>query len=258
MLSKNQVKYLHSLRLGKFRELNRVFIAEGLKLVEDLMKSHFRIQIIYATPVWMEEHQRAIASQEFVIQEVTEDELGKISNLVTPNEVLAVVGYPDASIPAQDALGKIILVLDRIQDPGNLGTIIRTADWFGIGHIFCSPDTVDIYNPKVVQSTMGSICRVDVHYTDLVQFLLSLGGDWRKYGTISDGENIYKVEPEFPAAILIGNESKGISEEYLPLLTHRIGIPSRSKGAQSLNAAMATGIICSEFCRRQLTVDSRQ
>lgn len=250
MLSKNQIKYLHSLRLGKFRELNRVFIAEGVKLVEDLMKSNFRIQIIYATPAWTDEHQRIIAGGEFVIQEVTEEELGKISNLVTPNEVLAVVGYPDATIPPPDTFGNIILLLDRIQDPGNLGTIIRTADWFGIGHIFCSPDTVDLYNPKVVQATMGSICRVDVHYTDLRQFLLSLGENWRKYGTISDGENIYKTEPEFPAAIVIGNESKGITDEYLPLLTYRVGIPSRSKGAESLNAAMATGIICSEFCRR--------
>ena len=122
--------------------------------------------------------------------------------------------------------------------------------------IFCSPDTVDVFNPKVVQATMGSICRVHVHYSDLRQFLLSLEDNWKKYGTISDGENIYKTEPEFPAAIIIGNESKGISEEYLPLLTHKVGIPSRSKGAESLNAAMATGIICSEFCRRKLAVDS--
>lgn len=250
MLSKNQVKYLHSLRLGKFRDLNQVFIAEGVKLVEDLMKSRFRIQAIYATPAWTGEHQRIIASQEFVIQEVTEDELGKISNLVTPNEVFAIVSYPDAGIPSQDTFGDIILLLDRIRDPGNLGTIIRTADWFGIGTIFCSPDTVDVYNPKVVQATMGSICRVEVHYTDLGHFLAGLGSEWNKYGTISDGENIYKMEPAFPAAIIIGNESKGISEEYLPLLTHRVGIPSRSKGAESLNAAMATGIVCSEFCRR--------
>jgi RNA methyltransferase, TrmH family len=250
MLSKNQVKYLHSLRLGKFRESNRVFIAEGVKLVDDLMKSHFRIQAIYATPAWTGEHQRIIASQEFVIQEVTEEELGKISNLVTPNEVLAVVSYPDSALPLQENFGNIILLLDRIQDPGNLGTIIRTADWFGIRNIFCSQDTVDVYNPKVVQATMGSICRVNIYYTNLQQFLPGLGDNWHKYGTISDGDNIYKVEPEFPAAIIIGNESKGISKEYIPFLTHRIGIPSRSKGADSLNAAMAPGIICSEFSRR--------
>jgi RNA methyltransferase, TrmH family len=255
MISKNQVKYFQSLRLGKFRELHRVFIAEGVKLVDDLMKSHFRIQIIYAAPSWIEEHQRIIASQEFVIQEVTEEELKKISSLVTPNEVLAVISYPDPVNPSTENSGNIILLLDRIQDPGNLGTIIRTADWFGISHIFCSPDTVDVYNPKVVQATMGSICRVNVHYTGLSELLVSLGVEWKKYGTVSDGENIYQAELEFPAAIVIGNESKGIAEEYLPLLTHKVGIPSRSKGAESLNAAMATGIICSEFSRRQLTVD---
>jgi RNA methyltransferase, TrmH family len=250
MLSKNQIKYLNTLRLGKFRDSNRVFIAEGVKLIDDLVISHFSIQIIYGTPAWIDSHQRLIASQEFVIQEVEEEELKKISSLVTPNEVLALVSYPDPAIPSPDTFGNIILLLDRIQDPGNLGTIIRTADWFGIRHIFCSHDTVDVYNPKVVQATMGSICRVSVHYVDLKQQITSLGDTWKIYGTISDGENIYTAEPEFPAAILIGNESKGISEEYFPLLTYRVGIPSRSKGAESLNASVAAGIFCSEFSRR--------
>jgi TrmH family RNA methyltransferase len=250
MLSKNQIKYLHSLRLGKFRESNRVFIAEGAKLVDDLVNSHFNIRIIYGTPTWIESHQRVIASHEFVIQEVEEEELKKISSLVTPNEVLAVVGYPDPAIPSPETFGNIILLLDRIQDPGNLGTIIRTADWFGIRHIFCSMDTVDVFNPKVVQATMGSICRVNIHYIDLKTMLVNLPDTWRKYGTITDGENIYQAQPEFPAAIVIGNESKGISEELFPLLTHRVGIPSRSKSAESLNASVAAGIICSEFSRR--------
>jgi TrmH family RNA methyltransferase len=250
MLSRNQAKYLQSLRLGKFRELNRAFIAEGLKLVDELMNSNFRIHIIYATPTWIESHQRIIARQEFVIQELTEDELKKISSLVTPNEVLAVVGYPDPAIPSPEEFGNIILLLDRIQDPGNLGTIIRTADWFGIGNVFCSLDTVDVYNPKVIQATMGSICRVSVYHTDLKQLLISLKDTWRIFGTISDGENIYKAELHFPAAIVIGNESRGISDEYLPLLTDRVGIPSNSNGADSLNAAVAAGIICSEFSRR--------
>jgi len=250
MLSKNQIKYLHSLRLGKIRETNRVFIAEGVKLIEDLMNSHFNIRIIYGTPAWIESHQRMIASHEFVIQEIEEEELKKISNLVTPNEVLAVVGYPDPVVPLPETFGNIILLFDRIQDPGNFGTIIRTADWFGISHIFCSLETVDVFNPKVVQATMGSICRISINYTDLKQLLISLPDAWKKYGTTSDSENIYKAELEFPAAIVIGNESKGISEEYFPLLTHRVGIPSRSKGAESLNAAVAAGIICSEFNRR--------
>ncbi len=250
MLSKNQIKYLHSLRLGKFRDLNRAFIAEGVKLIEDLLASHYNMHIIYGTPAWIESHQRLIAGQEFVIEEVTEEELKKVSNLVTPNEVLAVVGYPDSDIPSPDTLGQIILLLDRIQDPGNLGTIIRTADWFGISNIFCSADTVDVFNPKVVQATMGSICRVNIHYVDLKEFLTGLPENWQKYGTISDGDNIYETDLEFPAAVLIGNESKGISEDFFPMLTHRVGIPSRSKGAESLNASVAAGIICSEFSRR--------
>lgn len=250
MLSKNQIKYLHSLRLGKFRDLNRAFIAEGVKLIEDLLASHYNMHIIYGTPAWIETHQRLIAGQEFVIEEVTEEELKKVSNLVTPNEVLAVVGYPDSDIPSPDTLGQIILLLDRIQDPGNLGTIMRTADWFGISNIFCSADTVDVFNPKVVQATMGSICRVNIHYVDLKEFLTGLPENWQKYGTISDGDNIYETGLEFPAAVLIGNESKGISEDFFPMLTHRVGIPSRSKGAESLNASVAAGIICSEFSRR--------
>lgn len=250
MISKNQVKYVQSLRLGKFRESNRAFIAEGVKLIEDLLKSHFNIHIIYGTPAWIDSHQRLIASQEFVIQEVAEEELEKISNLVTPYEVLAVVGYPDTVMPAADEAGKLILVIDRIQDPGNLGTMIRTADWFGIRHIFCSTDTVDVYNPKVVQATMGSICRVNMHYTDIYKFLNDIRENRQIYGTSTDGENIYTADLQFPAAILIGNESKGISEAYLPLVNHRLGIPSASEGAESLNASVAAGIACSEFFRR--------
>lgn len=250
MLSKNQIKYIHSLRLGKFRDTNRMFIAEGVKLVEDLLQSHFSIHVIYGDPAWIETHQRLIAGQQYVIQEVTEDELKKISNLSTPNEVLAVVGYPDAEVPEQASFGNIILLLDRIQDPGNLGTIIRTADWFGIKHIFCSMDTVDVFNPKVVQATMGSICRVNVYYTDLKQLMAEMGEDRQIYGTKADGENIYTAALEFPAAIVIGNESKGISEEYALLIKHKLGIPSRSDGADSLNASVAVGIVCSEFSRR--------
>lgn len=160
------------------------------------------------------------------------------------------VSYPESPDISSEALGNIILVLDRVQDPGNLGTIIRTADWFGIRHIFCSPDTVDVYNPKVVQATMGSIFRVNVSYKYIKLLLGDLDKTWKIYGTLAGGENIYHAEFEFPAAILIGNESQGIAEEYFPLLTHRIGIPSFSTGAESLNASVAAGIVMSEFSRR--------
>ncbi len=250
MLSKNQIKYLRSLRLGKFRETNRSFLAEGVKLVDDLQNSRFEIRSIFATHSWIESHSNLKTSGEYPVQEVTADELKKISNLVTPNEVLAVAGYPEPAAPDPGTFGKMILVLDRIQDPGNLGTIIRTADWFDIRHIFWSRDTADVYNPKVIQATMGSICRVDVHYADIRQLLTGLGKSWHIYGTAADGENIYQADLKFPAVILIGNESRGISEELHPLLNQKIGIPSGSEGAESLNASVAAGIVCSEFYRR--------
>ena len=250
MLSKNQVKYLHSLRLGKFRDLDRVFLAEGIKLVDDLLNSPFGIKNIYATRGWIGARTDILSAKQIQVQEISDEELKRASSQVTPSEVIAVVAYPESKIPPIDSFGKIILVLDRIQDPGNLGTIIRTADWFGIKHIICSEDTVDVYNPKVVQSTMGSICRVSMHYTSIKSLIEKLGKYWNIYGTIPGGENIYEAQLLYPAAIMIGNESKGISEEYLPLLTRRIGIPSFSDGAESLNASVAAGIVCSEFSRR--------
>jgi TrmH family RNA methyltransferase len=252
MLSKNQVKYLHSLRLGKFRDLNRAFIAEGVKLVDEMLNSQFKVLSIFATGNWIESRKNILADKEIQLVEIIEEELKRISNLVTPNDVLAVVAYPEAASHPLDSFGKMILVLDRIQDPGNLGTIIRTADWFGIKNIVCSTDTADIYTPKVVQATMGSVCRVSVHYLSLVSLFQELGKSWHIYGTVPGGENIYTAELLFPAAVMIGNESKGISEEYFPFLTHRIGIPSFSAGVESLNASVAAGIVCSEFCRRIL------
>jgi TrmH family RNA methyltransferase len=250
MLSNNQAKYLHSLRLGKFRDLNRVFLAEGVKLVDELLKSQFTVQDIFATQHWFDSNNGLLDEKDVVFHEVSESELKRVSNLVTPNEVIAVVSYPSIDLPLPDSIGKITLLLDRIQDPGNLGTIIRTADWFGIRHLFCSEDTVDVFNPKVVQSTMGSICRVNLHYGIIEQFVEQYGKTWNIYGTIPGGENIYQSELLFPAAILIGNESRGISEEYFSLLTHRIGIPALSDGAESLNASVAAAIVISEFCRR--------
>jgi RNA methyltransferase, TrmH family len=250
MLSKNQVKYLHSLRLGKFRDLNRVFLAEGIKLVDELLNSRFTVQSIYATKAWFEAHPSLTGKKEILFQEITDEELRKISNLVTPNEVIAVVCHQEPAIPTIDPDERMILVLDRMQDPGNLGTIIRTADWFGIKHIFCSEDTVDAYNPKVVQSTMGSLCRVSLHYVQLTKFLQDLGQGWNIYGTIPGGENLYGIELFYPAAIVVGNESKGISADHFHLLTHRIGIPSGSEGAESLNASVAAGIVMAEFSRK--------
>jgi TrmH family RNA methyltransferase len=250
MLSKNQVKYLNSLRLGKFRESNREFLAEGVKLVDELLKSHYSILHIFANASWLDLNEDLIKDKNFSIQEVTDFELKKISSLVTPNEVLVVAAIPEPIIPDNENMGNLVLMLDRIQDPGNLGTIIRTADWFGIRHIFCSEETADLYNPKVVQATMGSICRVQVHYTGIGQLITRMKGKRNIYGAFADGKNIYEIEPGFPAAIVIGNESKGISPGLVPMITEKIGIPPVSNGAESLNASVAAGILCSEFSRR--------
>ncbi|MDX9905141.1 MAG: RNA methyltransferase [Bacteroidales bacterium] len=250
MLSKNQVKYIQSLRLGKFRDEYRVFIVEGVKMVDELLKSSFHIRQILGTTSWIETHKDILKAKNPEVQVITEAELQRISNLVTPNEVLAVAGYPENDLPAREGLGKIILVLDGIQDPGNLGTIIRTADWFGIRQVICSENTADIFNPKVVQATMGSIFRAGIYYTVLKDFLEGLGPDWKIYGADTEGENIFGLVPGFPLAIVIGNESKGISPGLYPALTHKIGIPSGSTGAESLNAAVAAGIIMAEFGRK--------
>ena len=151
MISKNQLKYLHSLRQGKYRQSEQAFIAEGTKLLGELLNSNFEIRQVFATEGWLLLNSNTLQEKRILFHEVAEDELIKISNLVTPNEVLAVVAMPEDITPDPEDAGKLILILDRLQDPGNMGTIIRTADWFGITHIFCSDDTVDIYNPKVVQ-----------------------------------------------------------------------------------------------------------
>ena len=250
MISQNQVKFLRSLKMGKFRDLNRVFAIEGVKMVDELINSQFSIDRIFATRTWINSHQQTIAGGKIQIQEVSEEELKKISNLVTPNEVMAVVKYPE-KLPEIEPAGDLVLILDKIRDPGNLGTIIRTADWFGIATIFCSEDSADIFNPKAAQASMGSIFRVNVFYTAVDKLLKKLGKSRHIYGTCTTGENIYDAELIFPSAVIIGNESKGISPELMPLLTSKISIPSGSPGAESLNASIAAGIVMSEFRRRK-------
>lgn len=250
MLSKNRVSYIRSLRQGKFRELNKAFIAEGVKMVEELIKSSFRIQTIFGLASWFEPRKEMISGLNLSFLEISEDELKKISNLTSPSEVLAVVEIPDPAEPLAEELGNLVLVLDYLQDPGNLGTIIRIADWFGIGHVICTPGTVDVYNPKVIQATMGSVFRVKVHYLKPETFFQSLSPSWQIYGSASGGDNIYKTELNYPAAVVIGNESQGISPETNSFIHQWIGIPSFSDAIESLNASVATGIICSEFRRR--------
>jgi TrmH family RNA methyltransferase len=250
MISRNQVKFLHSLHLKKFRDINQAFAVEGVKMVDELLRSGYRIMEVYATSPWISKNLRLCQEKQISCQEISDSELGRISNLTAPNEVIAIASMPAADVPNPKTFGQLVLVLDRIQDPGNFGTIIRTADWFGIGHIICSEDTADLYNPKVIQATMGSVFRVSLHYSGLVNYIQESLAGWRIYAASADGGDLYTEDLAFPAAIVIGNESQGISPEVMSLAGIKLGIP-RFGITESLNASVATGIILSEFTRRQ-------
>ena len=247
MISKNKIKYIRSLELKKNRNKEGKFVAEGFKVVDDLLALQ-PADLIVATQEWL--HGKHLADQTEVI-EVTEEELKKVSFLQHPQQVLAVFRQAtsgDYSINTSE----LSLALDGVQDPGNLGTIIRIADWFGITHIYCSQDTADVYNPKVVQATMGSIARVKVEYGNLLALVESLPADVPVYGTLLDGDNIYQQLLENRGLIVMGNEGKGISPALTKKVNRRLLIPNFPEGratADSLNVAIATAITCSEFRR---------
>ena len=247
MISKNKIKYIRSLELKKNRNKEGKFVAEGFKVVDDLLALQ-PADLIVATQEWL--HGKHLADQTEVI-EVTEEELKKVSFLQHPQQVLAVFRQAtsgDYSINTSE----LSLALDGVQDPGNLGTIIRIADWFGITHIYCSQDTADVYNPKVVQATMGSIARVKVEYGNLLGLVESLPEDVPVYGTLLDGDNIYQQQLENRGLIVMGNEGKGISPALAKKVNRRLLIPNFPEGratADSLNVAIATAITCSEFRR---------
>ena len=265
MISKNKIKYIRSLELKKNRNKEGKFVAEGFKVVDDLLALQ-PADLIVATQEWL--HGKHFADQTEVI-EVTEEELKKVSFLQHPQQVLAVFrqdtgcNKQDSNNSQEDAEEKnfgfskintqeLSLALDGVQDPGNLGTIIRIADWFGITHIYCSQDTADVYNPKVVQATMGSIARVKVEYGNLLALVESLPADVPVHGTLLDGDNIYQQQLENRGLIVMGNEGKGISPALAKKVNRRLLIPNFPEGratADSLNVAIATAITCSEFRR---------
>ncbi len=243
MLVKQKIKYIQTLGQKKFRDQEGLFIAEGPKLVNELLEEDaITVKEVYALKEWV--NNNPLLPANIIITEVSEQELEKISLLTTPNQVVAIVQQFDTGniITAKD---QITLALDTVQDPGNLGTIIRIADWFGIKQIVCSLDSADIYNLKVVQSTMGSIARVKIIYTDLKEWL-GMQENISIYAASLQGDNIAGIKKINEGIIVIGNESKGISEEIMKLATIRITIPAKGK-AESLNAAVATGIILSHI-----------
>ena len=247
MLSKNQLKLVRSLELKKNRKKEGLFVAEGPKVVGDLLRAGYVPHSIFK-----------VQGSGFKVQGssflVTDDELRKLSFLQHPQEVLALFEIPQSQKLTANSQ-KLSIALDGIQDPGNLGTIIRIADWFGITTIYCSEDTADCYNPKVVQATMGSLAHINIVYTDLEALLRQYDGPI--YGTLLDGQNIYQQELSSEGIIVMGNEGNGISPAIRQLVTHKLLIPNynpSSETAESLNVAIATAITCAEF--RRVTVTS--
>lgn len=251
MLSKALIKRISSYKESKYRNQDKVFVVEGVKVVNELLNSCFEIETICALRQWLDDNSKSIINKTNNIIEVSGDELKKISSFSTPNQVLAVVKTPSPKeVVFKD---KLVIALDQINDPGNLGTIIRIAHWFGIEDIICSENTVDQFNPKTIQSTMGSLFRVNVSYHNLKSYLQNLPKDYPIYGAVvENGENIYEKQFQKHGIIIIGSESHGISNEILPLINNPITIPNFSinQKAESLNASIATGIIVSEFKRR--------
>jgi TrmH family RNA methyltransferase len=239
MLSRSESKYIQTLSHKKQRDAEGLFVVEGPKLVEEVLNSNLNIKKIYALQSWVNANQNI---ENTVI--VDEYELQKISNLQTANEVLMVVEMPEENKLLKFE-NTITLALDGIQDPGNFGTIIRIADWFGIKQIICSEDCVELYNPKVIQSTMGSFIRVNVFYTKLDECIAA--AKVPVYGALLNGNDVTKIDKPQQGILVIGNESKGIRQSILPHINNAISI-QRIGGAESLNAAVATGIILSHFC----------
>jgi RNA methyltransferase, TrmH family len=240
MISKNQIKLISGLHQKKQRFANQLFFAEGVKVIQELLQSNFKLEHLYTT-------QNDFEKVEFTKRtSITEQELKKISALSTPNSCLAVFKIPDEN-PIIDS--GLILALDDIRDPGNLGTILRLCDWFGIQQIICSKETVDIYNPKVVQATMGSVARVNVNYADLKAFIAKT--KLPVFGTFMNGENIYQSALPQNGIIIMGNEANGISADIEEMVTSRLTIPrfGELQKTESLNVATATAIVLSEFKR---------
>ncbi|HEX9979550.1 MAG TPA: RNA methyltransferase [Flavobacterium sp.] len=240
MVSKNQIKLITALRQKKFRHSDGLFFAEGLKVISELLDSHFVPEQIYATASVSDNFPAEITTL------ISEVELSKISALTTPNACLGVF-----RIPVQKPLptSGLIVALDDVRDPGNLGTIVRLCDWFGVAHLVCSDESADVFNPKVVQAAMGSIARVEVSYTNLEAFVK--GARLPVFGTFMDGNNIYDESLPLEGIIVLGNEANGISEEVEALSTNRISIPRFGKlqRTESLNVATAAAIVLSEFRR---------
>lgn len=258
MISSARSKLLRSLQHKKFRDQHRLFLVEGEKMVGELMHNdpdeRFKVREVFATPDWIYRNKNREQSPDIEVIEASQAEIKKVSNLVSPQAVLALVQMPGIPLEIEELLHVPVLAFESIRDPGNLGTIMRTADWFGIEHLVCTPDSTDVYNPKVIQATMGAYARVKVHYHDLSTLLESPSMNEKLvYGTFLEGENIYETSLDSAPLILFGNESHGLSAQLESKIQKKISIPSFStfgKSSESLNVASSVAVVCSEIKRR--------
>ncbi len=255
MVRRSMINFIISLQKKKVREEEKLFVIEGDKLVREFLEAGVPARVLVGKPEFINSLTEAHRENIKEIVTADYDELKRISTLKTPHNAVAVIEKPDIIMDQKKLFTKLTVALDCIQDPGNLGTIIRAAAWFGIKNIFCSKNSVDVYNPKVIQSSMGAILHVNVFYTDILSLMESASVNGSNiYGALIKGKSIYKSDLSDRGIILLGNESKGISGELLPFITHKIMIPGinkKSPGIDSLNVSMAATVIFSEFTRRR-------
>ena len=255
MLSKNKARFIISLQKKKVREEYKLYIVEGDKIVKEFISAGIPVKSLIAKPEFISSLSGDTLKAVSETEPVSYEELKQISGLKTPHNALAVVCMPDPETSQAKLMKTQCVVLDCIQDPGNFGTIIRAAAWFGIRNIVCSEDCVDVYNPKVIQASMGAIIHVRVLYTDLKKFLIAATKKTIPvYGTVLDGESIYSQKLDNKGIIILGNESKGISDDLIPFIDHKLMIPRFSDsaaGIDSLNVGMAASVVFSEFARRR-------
>jgi TrmH family RNA methyltransferase len=254
MLTKATIKLVQSLNDKKCRNEHGLFLVEGTKTVHELLASKIKVKTLFATADWFAAYKVLLdRSVEQVV--VNERELKQLSNLMTPRQVVALAHIPEYAYDTEQILSSFVIALDGIQDPGNMGTIIRIADWYGIEHIICSPQCADVYNPKVLQASMGSFIRTSVLYTDLATFLESCSSI-PVYGALMQGKSLYETKLGRSGIILIGNEGAGISGDLLKFVTQPVTIPRRGE-AESLNAAVAAAVICDAW-GREMTMNHTQ
>ena len=249
MISRTRIKWIKSLEMRKYRLQEKAFVAEGPKLVGELLPYSTPLYIA-ATKDWLDANRHLLRAVKEV-DEVSQTELERASLLRTPQSVLAVMPIPERRLDISSLQKKLVIALDSVQDPGNLGTILRIADWFGIHEVLCSEGTADVYNPKCVQSCMGALARVKVYYCNLPEVLKQV--EMPVFGTFLDGTDIYKEELSQQGIIVMGNEGNGISQPVAKLVNRRLYVPNYPKGSlttESLNVAVTTGIVCAEFRRR--------